>query len=84
MVGGGRDCEPEPEKAHIERTRRKFTECYEALLKAGRACNAGIKVALICYDVCIDNRKLGTLSGPDYGNLRVGLNALVRVLGEET
>ena len=30
-------------------------------------------MAMICWDVCVNNRPLGTLSAADYGNLRAGL-----------
>ena len=40
----------------------------------------GLAVRDIVYAVCIDNRNINSLSATDFGNLRIGLNALVKVL----
>jgi hypothetical protein len=43
----------------------------------------GLAVRDIVYAVCIDNRNFNSLSATDFGNLRIGLNALVKVLRTE-
>ncbi len=85
MVGTGPICACDPGEAEVIGIRRKYSDCYRALLDAGKVFKdhrrvTGVEVAMICWDVCIDNRPIGTLSAADYGNLRAGLNALVKVL----
>jgi hypothetical protein len=81
MVGTGVSCRPEPDEDVIMAAKRRFSECYNALMKAGVDTREGVAVALIVYAVCVQERALESLSRHDIGNLRVGLNALVRVLG---
>jgi hypothetical protein len=38
----------------------------------------------IVYAVCIDHRSIASLSPADFGNLRIGLNALAKVLRTAT
>jgi hypothetical protein len=85
MIGSGLSCAADPAEDEVMRIRRKYSDCYRALIDAGmvfkdRRKVTGIEVAMICWDVCIDNRPISTLSAADYGNLRAGLNALAKVL----
>jgi hypothetical protein len=85
MVGTGLSCASDPEQGEVLRIRRKYSDCYAALIEAGMAFKGrgqatGMEVAMICWDVCISNRPISTLSAADYGNLRAGLNALAKVL----
>jgi hypothetical protein len=85
LVKGGLSCDSDPQRTEVMRIRRKYSDCYRALIDAGTVFKdyrkaSGLEVAMICWDVCIDNRPLGTLSAADYGNLRAGLNALVKAL----
>jgi hypothetical protein len=85
MVGTGLSCASDPEKAEVLRIRRSYSECYRALIDAGTVFKnqrkaTGLEVAMICWDVCLNNRPIATLSAADYGNLRAGLNALAKVL----
>jgi len=86
MVGAtGPSCASDPEHEAVLRIRRKYSDCYRALIEAGRTFKdqrkvTGVEVAMICWDVCINDRAIGTLSAADYGNLRAGLNALAKVL----
>lgn len=85
MVGTGPSCASDPEQGEVLRIRRKYSDCYAALIDAGtlfkgRGKVTGVEVAMICWDVCINNRPISTLSAADYGNLRAGLNALAKVL----
>jgi len=85
MVGTGLSCASDPEQDEVLRIRRKYSDCYVALIEAGALFRGqekvtGVEVAMICWDVCINNRPISTLSAADYGNLRAGLNALAKVL----
>jgi hypothetical protein len=79
IMVGGTNCAPEPLREEVERVRGKWRECYEALLKA--LPGEGLAIQRVCYGVCIENWNVGQLSEVDYGHLRAGLNALVRVMG---
>jgi hypothetical protein len=78
MVGAGLSCAEEPDKAAIAAVRRQWSDCYRALMDECRS--HGLAVRDIVYAVCIDNRNINSLSATDFGNLRIGLNALVKVL----
>ncbi len=78
FVGGGRDCSDEPSDGAIAEIRDQFRLTYDAIMQVCQT--HGIHVRNILFDVCVDNRAVLTLSEMDYGNLRLGLNALVRVL----
>ena len=85
MAGTGLSCASDPEQGEVLRIRRKYSDCYAALIDAGTLFKGqgkvtGVEVAMICWDVCINNRPISTLSAADYGNLRAGLNALAKVL----
>lgn len=76
---GGHSLSVEPDEETILRVRRQFRETYNALQKASGT--HGWRLSEVCYGVCVENWPLHRLSEADYGALRVGLNALVRVLG---
>lgn len=78
-IGGGTSCAPEPDEEVILQVRRTFSDCYRALMDAGRAIGRGVEVALITYDICLDRRRAESLGEEDMGNLKVGLNALAHV-----
>jgi hypothetical protein len=85
LASGGVSCTSDPAHAEVVRIRRQYSDCYRALIEAGTVFKdhrkaSGLEVAMICWDVCINNRPLGSLSAADYGNLRAGLNALVKAL----
>ena len=82
MVGSGLPCAEEPDEAEIASVRRRWSDCYRALMDVCRT--HGLTVRDIVYAVCIDNRNINSLSAKDFGNLRIGLNALVRVLRTST
>jgi hypothetical protein len=70
----------EPDEAVILEVRRKWSDCYRALMDCGVALRRGVKVALICWDVCVNNRHIKHMSDAEIGDLRAGLNALAHVL----
>jgi hypothetical protein len=79
LVGSGASCAAEPDEAEILAVRRKWSDCYNALMEACRI--HGLAVRDVTYAVCVENRPIATLREADFGRLRVGLNALHRVLG---
>ncbi len=78
MVGGGKNTSPEPSDDKIAEARDQFRITYDAIMAVCR--DHGIAVRDILFAVCVDNRPVLELSEADYGNLRLGLNALVRAL----
>jgi hypothetical protein len=80
MVAGGTSLASEPDQEIILRTRRKFSDCYRALMDAGNHLQQGTRVATITYDVCLERVPFSELDEARLGNLKIGLNALARVL----
>jgi len=76
----GQSCLREPDEAVILEIRRRWSDCYRALMDTGVALRRGVKIALTCWDVCINNRNIKHMSASDFGDLRAGLNALAKVL----
>jgi len=74
MVGGGTSCLPEPEEQEIIAVRRKWSDCYSALMAACR--DHGMRVSIVTYGACIENWPVAALSHKDLGDLRIGLNAI--------
>lgn len=72
---------PEIDEDEALAIRRDWSDCYRALMDAGKAHGLGVKLATICWDVCVNSRDLATLSEADCGNLRLGLNAIGHVMG---
>lgn len=81
MVSGGNGGERrEPDDAEVISSRRKFSDCRRILLDPRITPGAGWQVNKITFEVCVENRSVDTLSPADHQNLRVGLNALGKVL----
>lgn len=78
MVGGGMTCLAEPEEKEIVAVRRTWSDCYNALMAAAR--DHGLRVSIVTYGVCVENWPIGALSYEDLGLLRIGLNALGKVV----
>lgn len=78
MVPGGISCVSEPSEDEVLEVRRKWSDCYSVLMETSKIYGLGVRD--ICYAICIENRPISGLSQADYGNLRVGLNALARVM----
>lgn len=78
MVASGLSCEAEPDQAEILGVRRRFSDCYTALMDACRV--HGLAARDVTYAVCLDNRPMESLTRDDYGHLRIGLNALKKVV----
>ena len=79
VMVGGMSCAPEATDDEIGSVRTKFRLCYDSLMEASKV--HSMRVAMVTWDVCIDNCDIGVLSKDDHGKLRIGLNALDRVLG---
>ena len=78
MVGGGTSCLAEPDAQEIIGVRRKWSDSYNALMSACR--DHGLRVSIVTYGVCIENWPVGALSYEDLGLLRIGLNAIGKVV----
>lgn len=68
----------EDDQETIDRVRKRFRDCYDALMEQTRM--HGKRVWQVTYGVAVENWPCGTLSSADYGHLRVGLNALWKAL----
>ncbi len=82
MVGSGLSCAEEPTEEEIMRVRRQWWDGYRGVMEVCKTHGLGVRD--ITYAACIENRSLETLTPADYGNLRIGLNALAKVLGSAT
>lgn len=80
MVSNGLDRGGELDEDEVIRIRRRWSDCYAALMRAGVLHGVGTKIALIAWDVCVNNRQIASMAEDDFGNLRIGLNSLGRVL----
>jgi hypothetical protein len=80
LVSAGQACRDEPDDDQVLRARRQHSDARAALLLAGMAIGQGSRVNGITFAVCIEDIPAESLSEADIGNLRVGLNALGRVL----
>jgi hypothetical protein len=78
MVGGGATCLAEPEQKEIVAVRRQWFDCYNTLMGAAR--DHGLRVSIVTYGVCVENWPVGALSREDFGMLRIGLNALGKMV----
>jgi hypothetical protein len=77
LLPRGTSCRPDPSARTVKRVRRLWSNCHRALTEV---CEIhGDAVRDIIYAVCIENRGIERLKPADYGNLRVGLNALAKV-----
>jgi hypothetical protein len=79
FTGRGVSSTKEPAKREIERITGKWDACLDALTAVGVTHHAPVRE--ITYAVCIENRRAESLTPLDYGNLRIGLNAIAKVLG---
>lgn len=76
IAGGGAHYEDSEET--ILRVRRRFQDCFDALMEQTRV--HGKRVWQVTYGVCVENWAPGNLTTADYGYLRTGLNALGKVI----
>lgn len=80
LVAGGLSCASEPDPEYVAKVRRRWSDGYRALMQTGMSHGVGSRVAGIVYEICVESRPLGQFSEADFGYLRLGLNALGRVL----
>jgi hypothetical protein len=74
----GMACTEEIDEEDIIAVRRRWSEGYRALMEVCR--DHGFAVRDIVYAVCVDDRPISQVSEADVANLRIGLNALGRVI----
>lgn len=82
---GGISTAPEPDAKEVERVRNLVAECREEMVTLARTYSVarykpGHSILEVVYGVCLENRPPHALGERDMGNLRVGLNALAKVL----
>ncbi len=70
--------EAKEEGERISAVKRKFVNSYKELMEA--CVSDGLRVRDVTYGVVVEDWPLKQLSGGDYGALRVGLNAIGKVL----
>ena len=78
MVSGSSGMSPDPDEETILDVRRRWSDCYNALMTVCQ--DHGITVRDVVYGVCIENWPIGAMSEKDFGNLRMGLNAIRKAL----
>jgi hypothetical protein len=85
--GAGQSLALDPDPEFIANLRKKYCDCYDALIAEGmvpdeRGRVEGVMIAKQTYDVCLDRIMYGTLIRDPHmlGNVRAGLNVLSRVL----
>jgi hypothetical protein len=77
MVAGA-SCAAPPTEEEIATVRRQWSDCHHGLMEAAKT--HGLAIREVVHAVCVENRSLEFLTHADYGNLRIGLNALAKVL----
>lgn len=77
MVGGA-SLAPDASDEEVGRVRDRFKCCYDALMAVCR--DHGMRVATVTWGVCLENWPAADLSHADHGALRLGLNALAKIL----
>lgn len=72
-------------KKRVQAVKDRYNNCHETLTELGRLHNRGHKILHVMRDVCIqENQERGLWADPDkLGDLRLGLNAVHRVLLEK-
>lgn len=78
FVDGGNGEPPEIPEDEALRIKQVWRDCYDVLVATMR--DHGMAVIRVTYGVCVENWPLSRLSEEDYGSLKIGLNALGRVL----
>ena len=79
-MSAGLSCIAEPDDKVILALRRDYNDCYAALEQAGREAKAGRGPLKTCRQICVQEMSESILWPHRIGDLRIGLNALVRVL----
>lgn len=78
LVSRGESASPQPHEDVILKMRKQFSDCYRFLMDACK--DHGMAVATQTYDACLDRLTYVTLPFGSIGNIRIGLNALGKVL----
>lgn len=75
----GKSLSPDPDDRAILARRHLWGDCYNALQSAARD-HGGWRLIEVVYGVCVENWPHDRLREEDYVMLRIGLNALGRML----
>lgn len=79
------EIDPEEAAKRIVFVKDRYNNCHETLTELGRLHNRGHKILHVMRDVCIqESQERGLWADPDkLGDLRLGLNAVQKVLLEQ-
>ncbi len=77
VMVGGVSCAPDASDEDVANIRDKYRLCYGALAEASRM--HGFQVTKATWGACLETWPLPSV-GPHIGSVRIGLNALARVL----
>jgi len=80
LIATGLSCAAEPDERVILALRRDYNDAYAALDRVGRDTRTGRGPLKICRQICVQEMSEAILWPHRIGDLRIGLNALVRVL----
>ncbi len=80
LVASGSSCAAEPDEKVILALRRDYNDAYAALELVGRHTKTGRGPLKICRQICVQEIDEAILWPHRIGDLRIGLNALVRAL----
>ena len=78
MISGSSAPSADPDEETILYVRRRWSDCYNLLMEVCR--DHGLTVRDVVYGVCVENWPISALGEKDFGNLRMGLNAIGRAL----
>ena len=80
LIASGLSCAAEPDEKMILALRRDYNDAYAALDLVGRDTRTGQGPLKICRQICVQEMNEAILWPHRIGDLRIGLNALARVL----
>lgn len=79
MMVGGSGSIPEFDQEEVDRVKERWTKCYNALAAAAKE-HGGWNLMNVVFGVCVQNWPASQIRHKDYGMLRIGLNALAKVM----
>ena len=83
LVSTGPSCAAEPDEKVLMALRRDYNDAHAALELVGRDTRTGKGPLKMCRLICVQETDEAILWPHRIGDLRIGLNALARVLGQD-
>jgi len=80
LISSGVSCAADPDAKVILALRRDYNDCYAVLEQVGRDTRTGRGPLRVCRQICVQEIDEAILWPHRIGDLRIGLNALVRAL----